>query len=160
MNSAQKGLVSENDVTAAIIAQSGGRLKVARSRPDDHGVDRLVFRTDALGSMSLQIKASFTPGKQGARRFGFRLNEIPPAHRSYYGLCVAYVRRPARMANDCWLIPAAVLLEGRDPSIKRIVHIPKSPSRKSKWEQYRLPTRRLAAELTATLDALAPAEAY
>lgn len=153
----EKGLASELTVADAIVAQSGGELKVARPRPDDHGVDRLVFRMRGGGALSLQIKAAYALGQYGVVEFAFDKSDVPRRNRSYFGLCVSFVGGALRAPDHFWLIPAREILRGGRGRLNK-VRIPDNPKRKGRWTPYRHDFADLAAVLIAQMDRVAASD--
>ncbi len=147
----EKGYAAELTVSDAIVAQSGGRLKVARPRPDDHGVDRLIFRTQAGLALSLQVKAAYALGKDGVVEFAFDKADVPATSESYFGLCVAPLKGALRQPDRFWLVPAKEILRG-GRGRKNKLRVPYAAKRKGRWTPYVHPFGDLAGVLEAKMD--------
>lgn len=148
----EKGYAAEVAVADAIVTMSRGALMVARPKPDDHGVDRLVFRVGGGGALSLQVKAAFALGEYGIVEFAFDKHDVPTRHASFFGLCLAFVENPLGPPTKFWLVPPKEILRGGGRRGINKLRIPYRPKREGRWTPYEHPFSDLANALVRELD--------
>ncbi len=148
----ERGLSAESAFFDLLSRASRGRLRFARPQPDDHGVDRLVYREDSPYPLLLQPKAATRTGKRGDWQFQLDLSTVPRRLGAFFVPCFPFDLDKRAVGEWTLLVPGKEALGGRPRKGMRHITVPKNPKRTHKWGAYMLPTEAVAPTLLAALE--------
>ena len=155
MDTTAKGAVSELLIANAVTTTTGGRLKVARSWPDDHGVDFVAYQPGFDLHLELQVKAAYAVGKFGALQFRVNLKEVPPGAGNWFLLGCRVLPGLQGLGPAMWLIPGSALPRPRPGRAFFQLSVWPAKGSRSKWNAYRIEAGDRGNALRARLATLA-----
>ena len=150
----QTGAIAEAGHDIVAVLSSGLRLRAARTQPDDHGLDRLMYAADAPDRVLL-VNPKGASAVQDGHFWTFRvvMDAIPrDASRYFVTLCPLQAESPW-IGKWVWVVPGEAVRARAGNSKYKMIQVPAEPSATNPWERYRVPRSGLGRHYLGLLGA-------